>query len=363
MSSVNLHTREITIKVVYYGPGLGGKTTSLQAIHRNLPVDQRGQLVSLATRIDRTLYFDFLPVNLPKVKDYTIRLSLYTVPGQVHYNATRKLVLSGCDGVVFVADSQAAREDANIESLQNLHDNLRGHGMNPEHVPLVLQYNKRDLAGVLPVEQMEAGLNKRKLPSFETCAISGQGVPRALKKIIRLVLADLKNKGIYKDRKSEKITAFEKAPVVSPGVEEGLVQTLEAKLGNNSPQEALASEPLYSRGVTFSDLWLPGASRDQVLALEGDIERGKVQVALKRVEGLLSEQVGEPKNSASSATAEALLMLGINGDYYARYRRILGNAKPSKEDALFCLFFLTDIELRMQSAGLRRPQEQADNGR
>ncbi len=148
MSSINLHTREITVKVVYYGPGLGGKTSSLQYIHRTLRPELRGQLVSLATSIDRTLYFDFLPVKLPKVKGFTIRMSLYTVPGQVHYNATRKLVLQGTDGVVFVADSQTARHDANIESVKNLDDNLRGHGLNPTTVPMVIQYNKRDLKNI-----------------------------------------------------------------------------------------------------------------------------------------------------------------------------------------------------------------------
>jgi signal recognition particle receptor subunit beta len=196
MSSINLHTREINIKVVYYGPGLGGKTTTLQHIHRTLKPDLRGQLVSLATGIDRTLFFDFLPVKLPKVRDFTIRMSLYTVPGQVHYNATRKLVLQGADGVVFVADSQAARQDANIESIGNLYDNLRAHGMNPDTVPLVLQYNKRDLDGILSVEQLDRDLNRHRLKRFETCALSGQGVFEAMRTITKLVLTDLKRKGI-----------------------------------------------------------------------------------------------------------------------------------------------------------------------
>ena len=132
MSAVNLFTREISIKIVYYGPGLGGKTSSLQYIHRALRSDSRGQLVSLATGVDRTLYFDFLPVKLPKLRGYSIRVQLYTVPGQVHYNSTRKLVLAGSDGVVFVADSQPDREQANVESLANLRENLTEQGMKLE---------------------------------------------------------------------------------------------------------------------------------------------------------------------------------------------------------------------------------------
>src|SRR4051812_15750735 len=135
MSSVNLYTKEISIKIVYYGPGLGGKTSSLQYIHRALKSDSRGQLVSLATGVDRTLYFDFLPVKLPKLRGYSIRVQLYTVPGQVHYNSTRKLVLAGSDGVVFVADSQRDRETANVESIENLRENLAEQGMKLEHVP------------------------------------------------------------------------------------------------------------------------------------------------------------------------------------------------------------------------------------
>src|SRR5690349_7038201 len=135
VSSVNLYTKEISLKIVYYGPGLGGKTSSLQYIHRAIKPDARGQLVSLSTGVDRTLYFDFLPVKLPKLRGYTIRVQLYTVPGQVHYNSTRKLVLTGADGVVFVADSQKARREANIESLQNLVENLREQGLVLDKIP------------------------------------------------------------------------------------------------------------------------------------------------------------------------------------------------------------------------------------
>src|SRR6266481_4365625 len=143
VSSVNLYAKEISLKIVYYGPGLGGKTSSLQHIHRAIKPDSRGQLVSLSTGVDRTLYFDFLPVKLPRLRGYSIRVQLYTVPGQVHYNSTRKLVLAGCDGVVFVADSQRDRDTANVESFDNLRDNLTEQGMKLESVPHILQLNKR----------------------------------------------------------------------------------------------------------------------------------------------------------------------------------------------------------------------------
>jgi len=352
MSSINLHTREITVKVVYYGPGLGGKTSSLQYIHRALRPELRGQLVSLATSIDRTLYFDFLPVKLPKVKGFTIRMSLYTVPGQVHYNATRKLVLQGCDGVVFVADSQTARHDANVESIKNLDDNLRGHGLNPTTVPMVIQYNKRDLKNILPFGQMEEDLNKRKAKSFETCALSGTGIFDTLRTITKLVLADLKRKGIYQGAAAGKPKEPDDAPVVSPSTEEGLVKTLETREEPEPQPEIVPEPPPQSRGLTFSELWQAGTSRDQILAMEGDIERGEQSAAVKRAEGMLREYVGK-SNGKGPSSVEALLMLGVHGAHYARFRDAINKDKPSKQDALFCLFFLADVELRMRSAGMQ----------
>ena len=195
MSTLNVPDRELSIKIVYYGPGLGGKTSSLQYIHRALKPETRGQLVSLATGTDRTLFFDFLPVQLPKMRGYTIRVQLYTVPGQVHYNATRKLVLSGADGVVFVADSQRDRQAATVESLENLTDNLRDQGLSVETIPLVLQFNKRDLADVVPVADMQAQLNRLKRPAFETVAMTGRGILEALKAITGEVLRDLRRRG------------------------------------------------------------------------------------------------------------------------------------------------------------------------
>jgi signal recognition particle receptor subunit beta len=188
MVSINYSAREVCCKIVYYGPGLSGKTTNLQYIHSKVPQDTRGKLISLATEADRTLYFDFLPINIGTINDFQAKFQLYTVPGQVYYNATRKLVLRGVDGLVFVADSQPDKMDENIESLANLEENLREYGYDPTQLPMVIQYNKRDLPGVLPVADLEARLNQVGRPSFEASATVGNGVFDTLKLIIKLVL-------------------------------------------------------------------------------------------------------------------------------------------------------------------------------
>ncbi len=196
MASVNPLTKEILLKVVYYGPGLGGKTTTLQYIHRTAKPEHRGKMVSLATPVDRTLYFDFLPVRLPQIGQYTLRLQLFTVPGQVHYNATRKLVLTGADGCVFVADSQMSRMDANIESLENLKENLAEQKIDFDSHPLTFQYNKRDLEHIATVEELERDLNYQDRSSIGTCALTGEGVYQGLETITKQVLKDLKSREI-----------------------------------------------------------------------------------------------------------------------------------------------------------------------
>src|SRR5574340_931724 len=166
MALVNHTTREINAKIVYYGPGLSGKTTNIHFIYHRISPNQRGKLISLATEMDRTLFFDFLPVELGSVKGYRVRFHLYTVPGQVFYNATRKLVLKGADGVIFVADSQRAMIDANLESLSNLHDNFAEMGIDLSDFPVVLQYNKRDLHDVMTLEEMNTQLNTLNVPYY-----------------------------------------------------------------------------------------------------------------------------------------------------------------------------------------------------
>ena len=194
MPVVNPLARELVFKVVYYGPGLGGKTTSLQYIHATAKPEHRGKMVSLATPVDRTLYFDFLPIRVPNVRGMNVKLQLFTVPGQVHYNATRKLVLTGADGVVFVYDSQSARSDANLETLDNLRDNLAAHGRQLSEMPHVVQYNKRDLFDVVPIEELERQLNRAGAPSFATTATTGEGVYESLEAITRAVLDDFERR-------------------------------------------------------------------------------------------------------------------------------------------------------------------------
>lgn len=193
MSLVNYATREITCKIVYYGPGRSGKTTNLHYIYSQVPSDRKGQMVSLATQTDRTLFFDFLPLDLGTISGFTTRFQLYTVPGQVYYATTRRLVLQGADGVVFVADSQSRQLEENVESLQDLHANLAEHGVDARSVPLVLQYNKRDLPPdlLLPVPALEDALNFRGVPSFEADALHGAGVFETLRSISELVLRRL----------------------------------------------------------------------------------------------------------------------------------------------------------------------------
>lgn len=192
MVSINYSAREVCCKIVYYGPGLSGKTTNLQYVHAKVPQNSRGKLISLATEADRTLYFDFLPINIGTINGFQAKFQLYTVPGQVYYNATRKLVLRGVDGLVFVADSQPDKMDENIESLTNLEENLVEYGYNIADLPMVIQFNKRDLPGVMPVEHLNARLNPRKIPYFEASATVGNGVFDTLKLIIRLVLEKAK---------------------------------------------------------------------------------------------------------------------------------------------------------------------------
>ena len=192
MSFINYSSREINCKIVYYGPGLCGKTTNLQYVFKKTNPDQKGKLISLATETERTLFFDFLPLALGDIKGFKIRFHLYTVPGQVFYAASRKLILKGVDGVVFVADSQIERMEANIESLDDLRINLSDQGYDLDKLPYTVQYNKRDLPNVAPVENMNKLLNPGNVPYFEGVAVTGPGVFDTLKNVAKQVLTELK---------------------------------------------------------------------------------------------------------------------------------------------------------------------------
>ena len=202
MVQINFAKREINCKLVYYGPGLSGKTTNLEVVHKKAPASKKGELTSIATEGDRTLFFDYMPLELGKVGGMNTKFQLYTVPGQVYYNATRKLVLQGADGVVFVADSQTDKLEENIESFQNLEENLREQGLDPRTIPMVLQWNKRDLPGVMTVEELDKAINKYNAPTFEAVAVTGEGVFPTLKKLAQMVLEKLnKEYGLQEDRK------------------------------------------------------------------------------------------------------------------------------------------------------------------
>jgi signal recognition particle receptor subunit beta len=192
MSFINYSSREINCKIVYYGPGLCGKTTNLQFIYNKTNPELKGKMISLATETERTLFFDFLPLALGQIRGFKTRFHLYTVPGQVFYDASRKLILKGVDGVVFVADSQVERMEANIESLENLKLNLVEQGYNLDKTPYVVQYNKRDLPNAAPIAEIRRLLNPVGVPEFEACATNGQGVFETLKSVARLVLRDLR---------------------------------------------------------------------------------------------------------------------------------------------------------------------------
>jgi len=192
MSFINYSSREINCKIVYYGPGLCGKTTNLQYIYKKTNPDSKGKLISLATETERTLFFDFLPLALGEIRGFKTRFHLYTVPGQVFYDASRKLILKGVDGVVFVADSQIERMEANIESIENLRINLAEQGYNLDGIPFVVQYNKRDLPNVVPLDEMKKSLNPRGVPSFEAVAPDGTGGFDTLKAVAKLVIMELK---------------------------------------------------------------------------------------------------------------------------------------------------------------------------
>lgn len=191
MVQINFALKEVNCKIVYYGPGMSGKTTNLEVVHKKAPTANKGDLTSIATEGDRTLFFDFMPLDLGNIAGMRTKFQLYTVPGQVYYNSTRKLVLQGVDGIIFVADSQAERAEANIEAMHNLYENLESYGYDLSTIPFAIQYNKRDLSNVLPVEEIRKQINPMGAPDFEAVAIEGKGVFETLKSVSKAVVKTL----------------------------------------------------------------------------------------------------------------------------------------------------------------------------
>jgi signal recognition particle receptor subunit beta len=275
----NYATKEITAKIVYYGPGLCGKTTNLQFIYESLPSNHKSKMLSLSTKTDRTLFFDFLPLDLGKIRGMRTKLQLYTVPGQVYYNSTRQLVLKGADGVVFVADSQESALDANLESLQNLEDNLKRQGTKIRDVPLAIQYNKRDLPNALPVHKLNRELNKINAPHFESVATTGVGVEETLTGVTQLVLSNLVKK--YGLEGSEPLER--EVQILNPQAEPGAPDSL---WDDEDPMVPLPSgKPLDDIPMASIEIPLPEA----VMSSLPDVGGVAVAKGRRAGEGLVKE--------------------------------------------------------------------------
>ncbi|MBN1652538.1 MAG: GTPase [Deltaproteobacteria bacterium] len=391
MSIINPLSKEISAKIVFYGPGLSGKTTTLKYIYSSVRPDRRGDLVSLATETDRTIFFDFLPLHVEQVHGMGVRIQLYTVPGQVFYAATRKLVLNGADGVVFVADSQTACRDANLESLDDLQDNLASIGLEIESFPLVFQYNKQDLDNILSVEEMSSLLNRVGAPEFRSSAIKGIGVLPTLKTITRLVIHSLlkrhpiveyemvtQKKVVEDDSIVTRLSSVAESvgrerpsstpPRASGDSENDLATDGSARDrliadSTRSPipepiiVERRATVPPQGRsrnkdGISFAPLWSNESDAGAIVAIEtnlrngayGDAIRGATKSLADLLESLSGPQTGE------GVLAKATL-LGIDGREYFRLCRMatLPDAALTEEDALFSLYMLISARIKAKS--------------
>jgi signal recognition particle receptor subunit beta len=403
MASVNPLSRELVFKIVYYGPGLGGKTTTLEHIHATAKPEHRGKLVSLATPVDRTLYFDFLPVRLPPIRGMNIRLQLFTVPGQVYFNATRKLVLTGADGVVFVSDSQIVRADANLESLENLRDNLADQGRDLAQMPIVFQHNKRDLPDLLPVEELDSMLNPFGAPSIATSAKIGEGIYESLEKIAERVLDAFKDRlpempdgevgqsfeaiegglvmalrdASHRDEPpSDVVVARIGAPGGHPSIppEEPasdplpLIPAVPADMGARMPSimpamdepsvtgAALVREETLT-GVSFAELW-PEGEQDTVRDVEEAITRGRYWRAIELCEALVSRVLASAAGlfgttDAPRDAAVVPMLLGIDGRRYLSFRSIVREARGdgliTAREALSAYAFAIDVRIARSS--------------
>ncbi len=335
--------REIAVKIVFYGPGLSGKTTSLRKIHEMVRPANRGEMMSLATEGDRTLFFDFLPVKVERVGDCAVRLALYTVPGQVFYNATRKLVLQGADGVVFVADSQPQAMDQNRESIRNLGENLEEMGLDLATFPHVIQYNKRDIPSALPVEELRKALNRHKAPDFETCATSGGGVLDVLKTITRLVIKDLKTKRVVPpSRRPEPSTHF-------PEDDKAGIAGLEGQI-----REHLASTPTVRRDAPLgpASALAPTALLDYALAAEDAFGRGDAGACVRACQEAVRRGLAF---AGEGAPAQQAFLLEVHGPDLLRLDQLGSRPVVRTDDAAFGLFVLMQVFARLAQAGLPLP--------
>jgi signal recognition particle receptor subunit beta len=392
VSSVNLLAREVAAKIVFYGPGLSGKTTTLRTIYETVRPAHRGEMMSIATEGDRTLFFDFLPVKVERVNDCSVRLALYTVPGQVFYNATRKLVLQGADGVVFVADSQPEAMDSNRESLQNLEENLLEQGIRLDRFPLVIQWNKRDIENVLPVEQLRATLNARGAPEFETSATNGRGVLDALKAITRLVIKDLRAKRIVPPprptpnplapgagleaqlsqhlptRPSQTMQAVQ-PPAMMPRQHPHSATNLPAvaSAGAGTPAAAaMAPAPRMEVTPTPSSVAVPRTVGQRALGPATALAPGELFDHARAAEtSFASGQYGACVTACMDAVRRALAFAGegslaqqgyllrVDGSDLLRLQGLSNRVDTARvDDAAFALYFVMQVFTRLNTAGL-----------
>jgi signal recognition particle receptor subunit beta len=378
MASINPLARELVLKIVFYGPGLGGKTTTLQHIHDMARPEHRGKMVSLATAVDRTLYFDFLPLRVPKPRGLGIRLQLFTVPGQVYYNSTRKLVLTGADGLVFVADSQAARHDANLESLENLVENLKEQKRELSGLPHVFLYNKRDLDDILPVEEMERELNHHQAPSFATVATRGTGVFEGLARIIKASLAGLQRTLPPDSGTSDLSAEFpeEMIPWALRGeqpipsargvaiVSQNVLEAPEPRWSDAPPSPPSNEVPLTvigaappsasaRVGLSFAALW-PENDQEAIREIEAHLASGEFPRALEGMDVLLSRvfaSAGALLRTSDAPREPAIipLLLGLGGSRYLAFRALLREARsgvtPEERSVLAAYAFVIEARL------------------
>jgi signal recognition particle receptor subunit beta len=381
MASINRLRRELLFKIVFYGPGLGGKTTTLQHVHAATKPENRGNMVSLATDTDRTLYFDFLPVKLLRVGDVVVKLQLYTVPGQVYYAATRKLVLSGADGIVFVADTQSGRLDSNFESLEDLNANLAEQGRKLSALPHVFQWNKRDLPDLVPLDELDRRLNLFGVPSQPTVATTGKGVFDVLESITRLVVEAYRTELPIAGAKAEGIPLFLDAEEVGLA---GAIQDLAdsqpvrspptARLGvlrtppRGASSERNAADAPTSRQMaatsadapaafSFADLW-PAADRETARRAEQLLASGDAAAAITACEDLVSRVLAAGSLLVGGQTppdpALVVALLGLDGPRYLAFRAVARGLRskkpPTLRDALEGYAFAIEARRRLDRA-------------
>ena len=378
MASVNRLKRELLFKIVFYGPGLGGKTTTLQHVHKTAKPENRGNMVSLATDTDRTLYFDYLPLKILQLGDLNVRLQLYTVPGQVYYAATRKLVLNGADGLVFVADTQTARLDANLESLDDLNANLAEQGKKLSSFPHVFQWNKRDLSEVVPLDELDRRINLFGAPSIPSVATRGEGVFDVLERITRQVLDAYRAepaptgskpevpmfldadevgladaiKGLSVQGAAQPATSPRRAPTpTSSQVEGGLPAPSPSSSSSHGAQATPAAPAASGAGsFTFAELW-PTADRPAVRRAELCLGARDPTGAVGACEDLVSRVLaagsillgGQP---GPRDPAIVVSLLGIEGSRYLAFRAVTRGVRakrePSLREALECFVFAVE---------------------